>query len=34
MGYWDRAARLRQRYQAQIVKELQRDLKKQQERVR
>ena len=34
MGYWDRAARLRQRYQAQIVKELQRDLKKQRERVR
>ena len=34
MGYWDRAARLRQKYQAQIVKELQRDLKKQQRCVR
>ncbi len=34
MGYWDRAARLRQKYQAQIVKELRRDLKKQQEHVR
>ena len=34
MQYWDRAAKLRQKYQTQIVKELQRDLKKQRGHVR